>query len=78
VDTSASYPYKAVASNCKFNAANVGAKVKGFVSIKAGDEAQMKTIVGTVGPVAVWPSTLPDYSFNIKVAFTMKIVAALL
>jgi len=33
IDTEASYPYHAVDSNCKFNAANIGATISGFTDV---------------------------------------------
>jgi len=51
-DTESSYPYKGFAGKCKFNKANIGAKITSFQQI-AHDPVQMATQVGTVGPISV-------------------------
>jgi cathepsin L len=53
IDTEESYPYKGVDGTCSFKSNSVGAKVTGFVDVKAGDEQALKEAVGTVGPVSV-------------------------
>jgi len=53
LDTEASYVYTGKDDTCRFNAANVGATVTGFVDVKSKDEDALKQAVGTVGPVSV-------------------------
>lgn len=57
IDTNASYPYvtvnSSITSTCSFKPANIGAKITGYVSIPAGDEAEMKRVLAQVGPLAV-------------------------
>ncbi|KAH0821385.1 hypothetical protein GEV33_001406 [Tenebrio molitor] len=38
---------------CRFKPENVGAQIKDYVTIAEGDEEEMKTVVGTIGPVSV-------------------------
>lgn len=52
VDTTATYPYTAVGSSCKFNINNVGATVSGYVELAEGDEAALQAAVAQ-RPVAV-------------------------
>jgi len=53
IDTEASYPYTARDGRCRFNAANVGATVSGFVDVESGDEDALVAALATVGPVSV-------------------------
>jgi len=53
IDTEASYPYKAENGKCKFNAANVGATLTGFVDVKRESESDLQSAVATVGPISV-------------------------
>lgn len=53
IDTEASYPYMAEEGTCRYNPANSGAKVRGYVDIETGSENQLKAAVATVGPVSV-------------------------
>ncbi|XP_071526131.1 digestive cysteine proteinase 3-like [Panulirus ornatus] len=53
IDTEASYPYEAVDGKCRFNPANVGATVTGYVDVEQGNEAALKKAVADVGPVSV-------------------------
>jgi len=46
-DTEASYPYTAVNGNCKANLNNVGAKIRSYTSVKAGDENGVKSALQT-------------------------------
>jgi len=51
-DTEVSYPYKGADGKCKFNKANIGAKISSYKNI-AHDPVQMATQVATVGPLSV-------------------------
>jgi cathepsin L len=53
IDTEASYPYEAQDDTCRFNKANVGATLKGFVDIPSGDENALQAAVATIGPISV-------------------------
>jgi cathepsin L len=53
IDTEESYPYKGVDQDCKFNAANVGATVTGYVDIEKGNEDDLTAAIAAVGPISV-------------------------
>jgi len=53
IDTEKSYPYEAVDDTCKFKKANVGATLKSFTDVKAGDEKALQEAVANVGPISV-------------------------
>jgi len=53
IDTEASYPYEAEDDTCRFNKANIGATVKGFVDIPTGNENALQAAVATIGPISV-------------------------
>lgn len=53
IDTEESYPYEAQDGKCRFNAANVGATVTGFVDIAEGDEKALQQAVSSIGPISV-------------------------
>ena len=54
IDTLESYPniYYSVGS-CNFSAENVGARILGYANVTEGDEEELKSVVGTLGPVTV-------------------------
>jgi len=52
-DTEASYPYKAVNQACKFQAADVEAKISSWKYVGKGNEAEMLTGVATVSPLSI-------------------------
>jgi len=53
IDTEASYPYEAKDDTCKFNKANVGATLKGWVDVPTGNETALQSASATVGPISV-------------------------
>ncbi|XP_054713109.1 procathepsin L-like [Uloborus diversus] len=53
IDTESSYPYEAEDDTCRFNPANVGATVKGYVDIPTTDEDALKQASATIGPISV-------------------------
>jgi len=53
LDTEESYGYEESVGKCRFNAANVAAKVTGFISFPFGGEEMMKQAVGTLSPISV-------------------------
>lgn len=56
IDLNSTYPYvsvnKSAISTCNYKPANIGAKISGFVSLPANNEAEMKRVLGTIGPLA--------------------------
>jgi len=53
IDTEASYPYTATGPNaCRYNPANVGARITGFTDVNSGDENALMNAVGNA-PVSV-------------------------
>ena len=52
VDTEDSYPYNGQSGACRFSWENVGATVKGFSTLRQGDEKKLKAAVTSVGPVS--------------------------
>jgi len=52
IDTEASYPYRAKQGACKFNKANIGAKISSFKMIPH-DPAQIAYYVANQGPVSI-------------------------
>ena len=65
IDTEKSYPYTAgksqAAGDCRFNASNVGATDKGFVTLPHGDEDALALAVAAHGPIAVAISVGPFF-----------------
>lgn len=61
IDTEDSYPYAAKDGLCKFDEENVGTKVKKYFHTRRGDEEDLKLHVGTVGPIAVGISVIPNF-----------------
>jgi len=53
IDTEKSYPYEAMDGNCRFNPRNIGATVKNYSDIKAGDELALTEAIANVGPISV-------------------------
>eukprot|EP01089_Gocevia_fonbrunei_P022854 TRINITY_DN93_c0_g2_i1.p1 TRINITY_DN93_c0_g2~~TRINITY_DN93_c0_g2_i1.p1 ORF type:complete len:340 (+),score=105.65 TRINITY_DN93_c0_g2_i1:127-1020(+) len=53
IDTEASYPYTAEDGSCHFNAANVGATLKGYTDIASGSEPSLQDKIATIGPISV-------------------------
>lgn len=53
IDTEASYPYRAVDSTCKFNTADVGATISGYVDVTKDSESDLQVAVAIIGPVSV-------------------------
>ncbi|XP_063905468.1 procathepsin L-like [Zophobas morio] len=63
IDTVESYPYESyTVGTCRFSSKNVGATIAGYVNITEGDEDELKTVVGTIGPVTVVITT--DYMWT--------------
>jgi cathepsin L len=52
VDTEASYPYTAADGTCSFNPSNVGATLKSYTNVNAGDENDLMAKV-VLGPTSV-------------------------
>ncbi|KDO22746.1 hypothetical protein SPRG_12173 [Saprolegnia parasitica CBS 223.65] len=63
LDTGATYPYHAKDETCKFDPANVGVRVLDVVNVTSRDETQLKTAVGTVGPVSIAFQVASDFRF---------------
>jgi len=53
IETEQDYPYTGRDDRCKFDKTKVVTKVTGWTDVKAGDEMDLKSAVGTVGPVSV-------------------------
>ena len=53
LDTEDAYPYTGKDGDCVFDETTVGATVGGVVNITFQDEDELKTAVGTVGPVSI-------------------------
>jgi len=53
IDTEDSYPYEAVEGTCRYDSNKRGAGDTGFVDIPRGDEDQLKSAVGAIGPVSI-------------------------
>lgn len=53
IESEKDYPYTGRDGSCKYNASKVVTKVTGFTDVKEGDESDLKSAVGTVGPVSV-------------------------
>ncbi|KAJ3648350.1 hypothetical protein Zmor_020160 [Zophobas morio] len=54
IDTVESYPYESYnVGPCRFSSETIGAKIAGYVNVTEGDEEELKTVVGTIGPVTV-------------------------
>merc|ERR1712042_257246 len=53
VDTEASYGYKGVDEQCKFNATTVGCTITSWTDIPAGSEPDLQKAIATVGPISV-------------------------
>lgn len=53
IDTESSYPYEAKNDKCRYKSADIAATVTGFVDIKDGDIAGLKTAVANIGPISV-------------------------
>ncbi|KAH8307748.1 hypothetical protein KR044_012240, partial [Drosophila immigrans] len=53
VNTDDSYPYEGVDGECRFNPANVGAKVTGTVQVARDDESALAAAVAKKGPISV-------------------------
>ncbi|KAH8307751.1 hypothetical protein KR044_012243, partial [Drosophila immigrans] len=53
VDTEDSYPYEEKDGECRFNPANVGAKVTGTVGVASEDESALAAAVAEKGPISV-------------------------
>ncbi|CAF0828329.1 unnamed protein product [Adineta ricciae] len=60
VDTEASYPYKAIQGQCRFNESTVGATVTGFANIAKGNETALQIAIATVGPIGIAIDDLHD------------------
>ncbi|KYR01383.1 cysteine proteinase [Tieghemostelium lacteum] len=52
LDTEASYPYTGVQGKCKFNPANIGASISGYVNVTSGSEDALASAV-QLNPVSV-------------------------
>jgi len=52
IDTEASYPYTAADGTCSFSASNIGATMKSYVNVNAGDEADLMAKVA-MAPTSV-------------------------
>jgi len=52
VDTEKSYPYKATDGDCQFKSTNVGATIKKYINVQAGDEGDLLQQIQK-GPVSV-------------------------
>ncbi|KAJ3648354.1 hypothetical protein Zmor_020164 [Zophobas morio] len=61
IDTVDSYLYEYVVGECRFSSENVGATIVGYGNITEGDEEELKTVVGTIGPVTVVITTDIDW-----------------
>jgi cathepsin L len=53
IDTEKSYPYEAVDGKCRYNPKNIGATVKNYSDIKAGDELALTEAIANVGVISV-------------------------
>ena len=54
IETEESYPYyRTDEQECKFNEKSIAATCTGYMSIKTGDEENLKNAVATIGPIAV-------------------------
>jgi len=53
IDTEAAYAYVAVDQDCKFDAAQIGAKCTGFTDVTSGDEDALQDAIASVGPISV-------------------------
>nr|QOV03077.1 cathepsin L6 [Dysdercus peruvianus] len=53
IDLEASYPYETKSGDCRFNASEIGAKLKGYAKTLQYDEEALKVAVAKVGPVSV-------------------------
>ncbi|OQR94685.1 cysteine protease family C01A [Achlya hypogyna] len=63
LDTGAAYPYHAKDETCKYDPANIGVTVVDVVNITSRDETQLRTAVGTVGPVSIAFQVSNDFRF---------------
>lgn len=61
IDSEGSYPYAAKDGECKFNSESVSGKAKKYFHIRKGDEEDLKLHVGSVGPIAVGISVVPNF-----------------
>jgi hypothetical protein len=52
IDTTISYPYRAVVGPCKYLAAGAAANVTGYINV-AANELALQTAVSNVGPISV-------------------------
>jgi len=52
IDTESSYPYEGVDDTCRFNSANVGAKISNWTFVNS-DEDQMAAYLVAHGPLAI-------------------------
>ncbi|RZC31801.1 Peptidase C1 and/or Inhibitor I29 domain containing protein [Asbolus verrucosus] len=54
IDTADSYPYENMSGNgCRFDNDTIGARITDYGTVAEGDEDQLKTVVGTIGPASV-------------------------
>jgi len=53
IDTEASYPYRAVEGNCRYNAATSGATCSGYSRVASGSERALTRAIADIGPVSV-------------------------
>lgn len=60
VDTEESYPYEGKEKSCRFDPANVGARLRTFKELPEGDEQALKDAVTNIGPIAVGIDGLRD------------------
>lgn len=63
LDTEEAYPYEAKENKCKFNTYHVGVKVESVVNITSLHEDELKSAVGSVGPVSIAFQVASDFRF---------------
>ncbi|CAM0512234.1 unnamed protein product [Fasciola hepatica] len=61
LETESSYPYRAVERQCRYNRQLGVAKVTGYYTLHSGNEAGLKSLVGSEGPAAVAVDVESDF-----------------
>ncbi|TMW68113.1 hypothetical protein Poli38472_007785 [Pythium oligandrum] len=63
IDTEETYPYEAKEGKCRFNTYHIGAQVHEIVNITSRNEDELKSAVGTAGPVSIAFEVVSDFRF---------------
>lgn len=81
IDTEASYPLTSIffldcvmegMCPCSFNSSTIGATVKGYNTVKSGNETELQNIIAFVGPVSIGIDATESFQFYASGVFRDK------